>query len=60
VLVRARKGRAAPLTLWPPLTFHAGDAHAGDAESYTVEAQRVLREAAALLPDAREGGSTQW
>jgi tRNA1(Val) A37 N6-methylase TrmN6 len=52
VLVRARKGRAAPLTLWPPLTFHEGDAHAGDAESYTVEAQRVLRGAAALVPDA--------
>ena len=33
VLVRARKGRAAPLTLWPPLTFHEGEAHAGDAES---------------------------
>jgi tRNA1Val (adenine37-N6)-methyltransferase len=51
VLVRARKGRAAPLTLWPPLTFHEGDAHTGDAESYTVVAQRVLRGAAALLPD---------
>jgi tRNA1Val (adenine37-N6)-methyltransferase len=58
VLVRARKARAAPLTLWPPLTFHEGDAHAADAESYTVEAQRVLRGAAALLPDARVSGST--
>jgi tRNA1(Val) A37 N6-methylase TrmN6 len=58
VLIRARKGRSAPLTLWPPLTFHEGDAHAGDAESYTVEAQRVLREAAALLPGAGARGST--
>ena len=58
VLVRARKARAAPLTLWPPLTFHEGDAHAGDAKSYTVEAQRVLRGMAELLPDTRATGST--
>ncbi len=56
ILLRARKGRAAPLTLWPPLTLHAGRAHEGDRESYTSEAQQVLRGGAGLLLDARSGG----
>ena len=55
ILVRARKNRAAPLTLWPALTFHQGDAHSGDRESYTPQAQSVLRDMAELLPDARLG-----
>jgi tRNA1(Val) A37 N6-methylase TrmN6 len=56
VLVRARKNRAGPLTLWPPLTLHEGNTHAADAESYTGEAQKLLRGMAELLPDARLGG----
>jgi tRNA1(Val) A37 N6-methylase TrmN6 len=58
VLVRARKGRAAPLTLWFPLTFHRGSSHEVDGESYTEEAQRLLRDMGELLPDARLGGMT--
>ena len=57
VLLRARKNRAGPLTLWPPLTLHAGNTHAVDAESYTAEAQKLLRGMAELLPDARLGGN---
>lgn len=56
LLLRARKGRAAPLTLYPPLTFHAGRAHAADGESYTAAAQAVLRGMAELLPGTRPGG----
>jgi tRNA1(Val) A37 N6-methylase TrmN6 len=43
VLVRARKGRRAPLVLHPPFTLHEGRAHEADRESYTAAAQRVLR-----------------
>jgi tRNA1(Val) A37 N6-methylase TrmN6 len=50
VLVRARKGRKGELTLWPSLTLHEGDAHAGDGESYTAAAQRLLRGMAELSP----------
>ncbi len=59
LLLRARKGRRATLTLCSPLTFHAGDFHAADGESYTAAAQQVLRGMEALLPDARPGGSKQ-
>jgi len=48
VLVRARKGSGAPLTLCPPLTFHRGTSHQGDGETYTAEAQSLLRDMAAL------------
>jgi tRNA1Val (adenine37-N6)-methyltransferase len=54
VLVRARKGSKAPLTLCFPLTFHRGSAHEADGESYTPEAQRLLRDMGEL-PDARPG-----
>ena len=57
VLVRARKGSRAPLTLCCPLTFHRGSSHEGDGETYTAEVQGVLRDMAALLPDARAGSS---
>jgi tRNA1(Val) A37 N6-methylase TrmN6 len=50
VLVRARKGSKAPLTLWFPLTFHRGSSHERDGESYTAEAQRLLRDMDELLP----------
>jgi tRNA1(Val) A37 N6-methylase TrmN6 len=57
VLVRARKGRGGPLSLWPPLTLHRGSTHTADAESYTAEAQRVLRGMAELLSDTRVSGT---
>ena len=44
VLVRARKGAAGRVTLWPPFTIHAGESHMRDGESYTAEAQWLLRE----------------
>jgi tRNA1(Val) A37 N6-methylase TrmN6 len=56
VLVRARKGRRAPLILHPPFTLHEGRAHAGDRESYTAAAQRVLRGMQALAPGPPPGG----
>jgi tRNA1(Val) A37 N6-methylase TrmN6 len=56
VLLRARKNRAGPLVLWPPLTLHAGSTHTADGESYTAEAQDLLRGMAELLPNARLGG----
>ena len=52
------KGSKAPLTLWFPLTFHRGSSHEADGESYTAEAQRLLRDMGELLPDARSGGTT--
>ena len=53
--MRARKGSNAPLTLWFPLTFHRGSSHEADGESYTAEAQHLLRDMGELLPDARSG-----
>jgi tRNA1Val (adenine37-N6)-methyltransferase len=53
ILVRARKGAQAPLRLWPPLTLHQGIAHGHGGDSYTEEAQRVLKRCEALLPDTR-------
>jgi tRNA1(Val) A37 N6-methylase TrmN6 len=53
ILVRARKGSRAPLSLLFPLTVHRGSSHEGDRESYTAEAQSLLRDMAALVPDAR-------
>ncbi len=57
LLLRARKGRAGPLTLWPPLTFHSGSSHTADGETYTAEVRRLLRDMAELLPDARLSGT---
>jgi tRNA1Val (adenine37-N6)-methyltransferase len=56
VLVRARKGRRAPLVLHPPFTLHEGRAHGGDRESYTAAAQRVLRGMEALAAGSAPGG----
>lgn len=56
VLVRARKGSKAPLTLWFPLTFHRGSSHEADEDSYTAEVQRLLRDMGELLPNARSSG----
>lgn len=54
ILVRARKGSRAALTLHPPFILHAGSAHVRDAESYTEAAQIVLRGGSGLLMDARQ------
>jgi tRNA1(Val) A37 N6-methylase TrmN6 len=56
ILVRAKKNRHGPLTLWPPLTLHEGSTHTVDAERYTKDAQKLLRGMAELLPNARLGG----
>lgn len=53
ILVRARKGARAPLRLWPPLTLHQGIAHGNGGDSYTEQAQQVLKRCEALLPDTR-------
>jgi tRNA1(Val) A37 N6-methylase TrmN6 len=49
VLVRARKGGRAPFRLLAPFVIHRGPAHDGDRESYTPEANAVLRDGADLL-----------
>lgn len=49
VLVRARKGGRAPFRLLSPFVIHQGQAHDGDRESYTPEANAVLRDGADLL-----------
>lgn len=56
VLVRARKGNLAPLTLYPPFTLHQGEAHERDGETYSAAAQRVLRGMEALAPGSPPGG----
>jgi tRNA1Val (adenine37-N6)-methyltransferase len=62
VLVRARKGRKAPLALLAPLTLHQGGSHLSDGDDYTDIARSVLRHMAELtrsnmLRDARLGGN---
>lgn len=55
VLVRARKGRGGALRLWEALTLH-GDGPAGAVPAvYTSRAQRILRGAGELVPDAGDG-----
>jgi tRNA1(Val) A37 N6-methylase TrmN6 len=49
VIVQARKGGRAAFRLLAPLVIHEGPAHGGDRESYTPEANAVLREGADLL-----------
>jgi tRNA1Val (adenine37-N6)-methyltransferase len=58
LLLRAHKSSRAPLTLYSPLTIHAGSSHAGDGDDYTEEASKILRGLSALLPDARLGGKS--
>jgi tRNA1(Val) A37 N6-methylase TrmN6 len=48
ILLRARKTGRAAFRLLAPLVIHTGDAHDGDRESYTPQAQAVLRDAADL------------
>ena len=49
VIVRARKGGRAAFRLLAPLVIHDGSRHDGDRESYTPEANAVLREGSDLL-----------
>lgn len=44
VILRARKGGRAPFRLLAPLIIHSGPAHDGDRESYTPEANAILRD----------------
>jgi tRNA1Val (adenine37-N6)-methyltransferase len=53
VLMQARKGGRAAFRLLAPLVLHAGPAHDGDRESYTPEANAVLRDGADLLAHFR-------
>jgi tRNA1(Val) A37 N6-methylase TrmN6 len=49
IILQARKGGRAAFRLLAPLVIHLGPAHDGDRESYTPEANAVLREGADLL-----------
>ncbi len=48
VILRARKGGRAAFRLLSPLVIHQGPAHAGDRESYTGQANAVLRDGDSL------------
>lgn len=48
VIVQARKGGRAPFRLLAPFVLHQGPTHDGDRESYTPEANAVLRDGADL------------
>lgn len=49
IILQARKGGRAAFRLLAPLVIHRGPAHDGDRESYTPEANAVLRDGADLL-----------
>ena len=53
IIVQARKGGRAPFRLLPPFVIHQGAAHDGDRESYTPEANAVLRDGGDLLAQFR-------
>ncbi|MBA3908464.1 MAG: methyltransferase [Rhodobacter sp.] len=53
IVLQARKGGRAAFRLLSPFVIHAGPAHDGDRESYTPEANAVLREGADLLASFR-------
>lgn len=48
IIVQAKKGGRAAFRLLAPLVVHRGPAHDGDRESYTDDANAVLREGAGL------------
>jgi tRNA1Val (adenine37-N6)-methyltransferase len=50
LILQAKKGGRAPFRLLPPFVLHAGAAHDSDRESYTPQANAILREAGNLLP----------
>ena len=45
VVVKARKGARAPLTLCAPLIEHDGEAHVSDGDDYSAAAKAILRDA---------------
>ncbi|NNE79956.1 MAG: methyltransferase [Silicimonas sp.] len=47
-LFSAKKGANGAFILLPPLILHRGDRHQNDGDSYTAEAQAILRDGAAL------------
>ena len=49
IILQARKGGRAAFRLLAPLVLHQGLAHDGDRESYTPEANAILRDGADLL-----------
>lgn len=55
VLVRARKGSAAPLMLHSPLTVHRGSSHARNGSDYTEIVEKLLRDAMGLVPNTPSG-----
>lgn len=50
VILRARKGGRAPFRLLAPFIIHDGPAHDGDRESYSPQANAVLRDGGDILP----------
>ncbi len=48
VILRARKGAAAPLALHPPFVMHDGERHERDGDGFSVMAERILRDCDAL------------
>jgi tRNA1(Val) A37 N6-methylase TrmN6 len=58
VLVRARKASRASLVLHAPLDVHAAPLQGAANESFTPAASRILRDAAPVLSDSRNGGSS--
>jgi tRNA1(Val) A37 N6-methylase TrmN6 len=50
LILRARKGGRAPFRLLAPFITHQGPTHDGDRESYTPEANAVLRDGGDILP----------
>lgn len=53
IIIQARKGGRAPFRLLAPFVIHDGVAHDGDRESYTPEANGVLRVGSDLLAQFR-------
>src|SRR5690606_168989 len=50
LILRARKGGRAPFRLLAPFVIHEGDSHDGDRESYTPQANAVLRGGGDIMP----------
>ena len=48
IILQGRKGAKGPFRLNPALVLHDGDRHLADGESYTAEAQSILREGLAF------------
>jgi tRNA1(Val) A37 N6-methylase TrmN6 len=51
VIIRARKGAAAPFRLLAPLVVHEGPEHTGDGDDFSTVARAVLRDGAGISMD---------